>query len=62
MNAMGTGIWLKQNRAAVINLVVLLPDRGQSANACWRRKDIAEGSQASFFFFKCLCSEAHFFV
>lgn len=62
MNVMGTGVWLKQNRAAVINLVVLLPDRGRLANACWRRKDIAKGSWASFFFFKCLCSEAHFFV
>lgn len=44
MNVMGTGIWLKQNRAAVINLVVLLYERGRLANACWKRKDIAEGS------------------
>lgn len=44
MNVMVTSIWLKQNRGAVINLVVLLSERVQLANACWTRKDIIGGS------------------
>jgi len=60
MNGMGTGIWLKQSRAAVTNLVVLLSGR----EACWltpaggERMLQRDHKQFFFFFFKCLYSAA----